>query len=348
VPGKPAGRLPTSQEIEALLSEGKISDIEARNMLRKVAAPLAAPDAAQNQRELNRLPPPGAQAAPGSQAVPGARPAATAAPAIKPVDEFADLRKTVADQEKKLQTEDQAEAARRDAYKKAIPDDLQQRLDTYKSEAAQAVEERDKDRWLAVAMGGFATAAGESPYALKNFAQGLGLTTKEIASVNKDFRKLDQERNKLMREEQRLDRAEKMGIEKDIFAARDRATARRDSFDQYKTTVDLSLAKIANDKWKTLEEGRSRERVAGIYSSSKESAGESKAQMNAMQIRYNQLAIEGKGDTPEAKELLGRIEKLSKAVRPPRENTALQIVESMRSGRDAGKTSSGASVSSWN
>jgi len=245
-----------------------------------------------------------------------------------------------------LQTEDEAEKSRREFFKKAIPDDLQQRLDAYKAEAADAVKERDKDRWLAVAMGGFSAAAGQSPYALRNFAEGLGLTTKEMMSINKDFRKLEQERNKLMREEQRLDRAEKIGVEKDILAARDRATTRRDSFDQYKTQVELNLAKIGQDKWKTLEESRSRERVAGIYAGSRGAAADTKTQMNAMQIRYSQRVNEGKKGTPVAKELLSGIEELSKATKT-KDNPVAQIIEAARAKKEAGKTSSGATVSGW-
>jgi hypothetical protein len=245
--------------------------------------------------------------------MPPARAAATSAPAIKPaVDEFADIRKIVSDQEKKLQTEDQAEAARREAYKKAIPDDLQQRLDTYKAEAAQAVQERDKDRWLAVAMGGFAAAAGQSPYALRNFAEGLGLTTKEMMAINKDFRKLESERQKLMREEQRLDRAEKLGIEKDIFAARDRATARRDSYDQYKTNVEVNLAKMANDKWKTITETQSAERRTAMVVGGRGDAAEKKDPLLA---RSNKLALavaDGSATPSEQAEYAGLQEQIKK------------------------------------
>jgi hypothetical protein len=101
-----------------------------------------------------------------------------------------------------------------------FPSELRERLDEYNSQAAQAREERDADRWLAVAMGGFAAAAGESPYALKNFAQGLGLTTKEMATINKDFRAAETARNKAEREERRADRLEKMGMEDKAYQVR--------------------------------------------------------------------------------------------------------------------------------
>jgi hypothetical protein len=266
-----------------------------------------------------------------NQQIPAVRAKASASQAIVPtVDEFAEIRKSVEDQKKTLQTEDQAEAARRDAYKKAIPDDLQQRLDTYKSEAADAVKERDKDRWLAVAMGGFAAAAGQSPYALRNFAEGLGLTTKEMMSVNKDFRKLENERNKLMREEQRLDRAEKIGVEKDILAARERATTRRDSFNQFSTNVELGLAKVANDKWKTLTETKSAERRTAMIVGGK---GDAVGKKDPLLARSNKLALtvaDGSAtpsEQAEYVELLKQIKERSEATKtkPPTSLPASEI-----------------------
>jgi hypothetical protein len=116
--------------------------------------------------------------------------------------EEADYRKTMADK---------------------FPSELKERLAELNDQAKIAREERDADRWLAVAMGGFAAAAGESPYALKNFAQGLGLTTKEMATINKDFRKAEDARNKAIREERKADRMEQMGNEDKAYQIRKNA-----------------------------------------------------------------------------------------------------------------------------
>jgi len=105
---------------------------------------------------------------------------------------------------------DEAAARKEAEMEKRFPSELKERLEELKAQGQQAIKDRDADRWLAVAMGGFAAAAGQSPYALKNFAEGLGLTSKEIASVNKEFRKSEELRNKMVREERKIDRLEQM------------------------------------------------------------------------------------------------------------------------------------------
>jgi len=119
-----------------------------------------------------------------------------------------------------LQDVDKKEKEYRDYMGKKYSSELQDRLAELKEQGAQALKERDADRWLAVAMGGFAAAAGESPYALKNFAQGLGLTTKEIAVVNKDFRKANDALKKAEREERKADRLEQMGLDDKAYQVR--------------------------------------------------------------------------------------------------------------------------------
>jgi hypothetical protein len=119
-----------------------------------------------------------------------------------------------------LQDVNKKEQEYRDYMGKKYSSELQERLAELKEQGAEARKERDADRWLAVAMGGFAAAAGESPYALKNFAQGLGLTTKEIATVNKDFRKANDALKKAEREERKANRMEQMGLDDKAYQAR--------------------------------------------------------------------------------------------------------------------------------
>lgn len=156
--------------------------------------------------------------APDAQKVPAARPSITPGQTIKPAED--ELMKF-----NKIEKLDPAarEAEYRKAMEEKFPSELKERLDEYKSQAAQAREDRDADRWLAVAMGGFAAAAGQSPYALQNFAQGLGLTTKEMATINKDFRKAEDLRNKAIREERKADRLERMGMEEKAMQTRQMA-----------------------------------------------------------------------------------------------------------------------------
>lgn len=164
-------------------------------------------------KQEGRGQPSGGPATGGSgTAIPAARPTATAGQSIKPETSL-------------LYTGESPEAAfaRKEAeMEKRFPSELKDRLEELKAQGQQAIKDRDADRWLAVAMGGFEAAAGQSPYALTNFAKGLGLTTKEIAAVNKDFRKADDLRKQIEREERKASRLE--GMQK--YDAADKARTR--------------------------------------------------------------------------------------------------------------------------
>ena len=250
-------------------------------------APTAA-DVTQNQRELNRLPPPGPKVQP---TIPPARPSITAGQAVQPAED--ELMKF-----NKIEKLDPAarEAEYRKAMEEKFPSELRERLDEYKSQAAQAREERDADRWLAVAMGGFAAAAGQSPYALQNFAQGLGLTTKEMATINKDFRKAEELRNKAIREERRADRQEQMGMEDK--AMQTRQMAEKYNLDVEKTNQSLQ-AHLAQTK-AYREATASRERIAGTQA--RESA-ETRRLLAAGQLdaRKEAALLRARGDLEKSK-----------------------------------------------
>jgi len=154
-----------------------------------------------------------------SQQIPPARPTAPAAPTIKTAPEKTEEGVGMIP----MQDVAKKEQEYRDYMGKKYSSELQDRLAELKEQGAQALKERDADRWLAVAMGGFAAAAGSSPYALKNFAEGLGLTTKEIATVNKDFRKANDALKKAEREERKADRLEQMGMDDKAYQVRQNA-----------------------------------------------------------------------------------------------------------------------------
>lgn len=184
---------------------------------------------------------------------PPARAAATAAPAIKPEEPRTSLLYTG-------EKPEEAFARKEKEMESRFPSELKERLEELKTQGQQAVKDRDADRWLAVAMGGFAAAAGQSPYALQNFAQGLGLTTKEIAAVNKDFRKAEDLRNKAMREETKIDRLERM----QKFDAADKARTRVEDITRQAQKADamyqVELKKIAEKRFET----ETRQRIAGM------------------------------------------------------------------------------------
>jgi len=194
------------------------------------------------------------QIAPTPQPAPTAQAASTVrAPQLSAKGpDLSSITKSLQTERDNLGTAEDATTARRDALRKEIPDDIKERLDMFKEEAKTAVQDRDKDRWLAVAMGGFAAAAGTSPYMLKNFAEGLGLTTKELGSINKDFRNAERERNKLVLAEKRLDRAERMGIEKDAIAAGDRVRTARDAYNKAIATTELKVAELGEKRFETV------------------------------------------------------------------------------------------------
>jgi hypothetical protein len=101
------------------------------------------------------------------------------------------------------------------AFKKeraeAAPSDMEDQIKLIREQGQQALKDRDSDRWMAVAMGGFAAAAGKSRFFMQNMAEGLGLTTKEINAVNKEFRNGEAARSKAVRAEQLADRQLKLG-----------------------------------------------------------------------------------------------------------------------------------------
>jgi hypothetical protein len=220
-------------------------------------------DAAQQKAGLGALlsaATPGAT--PSSAPQPAPRASEAAAPAAVAsttgYDKFFDpLSKEIGRQEqiqKGMETREQAETRRRGQLAKEFPSELPDRFKEFASEAQDAIKQRDQDRWLAVAMGGFAAAAGESPYALKNFAQGLGLTTKEFMSINKDFQAAEKERKKMELALRQQDRAERMGLRKEELAAGDRAQEARDKKDEYLAGLRFKLGEtklgvqLAQDK----------------------------------------------------------------------------------------------------
>jgi hypothetical protein len=217
---------PTPEEVDAIIAArrargetlglGQVLDIQAGKMGLPAVLPQSMP-----QPVVDRQPVPPVSAATTVSkptAIP-TRPTATAAPAIKAAPEKTEEGVGMIP----MQDVAKKEQEYRDYMGKKYSSELQDRLAELKEQGAQALKERDADRWLAVAMGGFAAAAGSSPYALKNFAEGLGLTTKEIATVNKDFRKANDALKKAEREERKADRLEQMGMDDKAYQVRQNA-----------------------------------------------------------------------------------------------------------------------------
>jgi hypothetical protein len=216
MPEQEVRRKPTPEEVDATIAArrargenlglAQILDIQSGDM--GLPATLPQPVTAKPAPVVAQQKPP-VQAAPNTQQIPAAPVKRTAAPATP----AATPGQSIKPETSLLYTEETPEAAfaRKEAeMEKRFPSELKDRLEDLKAQGQQAVKDRDADRWLAVAMGGFAAAAGQSPYALQNFAQGLGITTKEMRGINKDFRKAEDLRKQIEREERKANRLEGM------------------------------------------------------------------------------------------------------------------------------------------
>jgi hypothetical protein len=73
-----------------------------------------------------------------------------------------------------------------------VEESLKERLDNLATAGREARNNRDVDRWMAVAQGFFAMAGGKSQYAMQNMAEGLNIGVKELRAVEQDYRKIDQ------------------------------------------------------------------------------------------------------------------------------------------------------------
>ena len=149
---------------------------------------------------------------------------------------------------------EQAFADREAEMERRFPSEKDARLAEIKEQAASAVKERDADRWMAVAMGGFSIAANAKPGArglggfLGDLGAGLQLTTKELAGVNKEFRKGQALRTAAEREERRADRLESMQKYDSADKARTRVEDIKRQADQADATLQVALKGLAIKK----------------------------------------------------------------------------------------------------
>jgi hypothetical protein len=274
VSGKPAGRPPTQQEIERMLERGEISDAKARELLKR---PLTAtPQSQYNAQDIQE----GGRGQSAPTAAPKPAEARTAAPATATTTPPG----TPQAPPSLLYTgksPEQAFADREAEMERRFPSEKNARLAEIKEQAASAVKERDADRWMAVAMGGFSMAANAKPGArglggfLGDLGAGLQLTTKELAGVNKEFRKGQALRTAAEREERKADRLESMQKYDAADKARTRVEDIKRGADQadamYKATLEgLAIKKTAveveRDKVRATREGTSAYREAALES----------------------------------------------------------------------------------
>ena len=93
----------------------------------------------------------------------------------------------------------------------------------------------------------FGMAAGGSPYALKNIAEGFGLGAKQAMTVLKDFRAAEQERQKGMFEIERAQRLEVLGRNKEAEESYQKGQERHDKArDRRMAAVSTLTGKLAS------------------------------------------------------------------------------------------------------
>lgn len=138
----------------------------------------------------------------------------------------------------------QARQQRAQALKEAgLPEmSYKDRVAELKQQGEQARKDRDTDRWLAVAQGAFAMAAGKSPYAVQNIAAGLGVSTEQLRTANKEFNKAEEARKDRLALLEEAHRKEVLG---DVAAGRElrkESVRRGEDYDKAKMTMLGTLA----------------------------------------------------------------------------------------------------------
>lgn len=86
---------------------------------------------------------------------------------------------------------------------------LQERMDKMDATSAKQAEQAP---WMALAQAGFGMAAGKSPFALQNIAEGAGMGLKEYAAAKDKMAALEDKRFSLLNDIAQADRKEKIAI----------------------------------------------------------------------------------------------------------------------------------------
>ena len=135
------------------------------------------------------------------------------------------------------------ETARETALTKAGLDKepFKARINELTSQAQQAREDRDTDRLLALAQGFFTMGAGKSQYAMQNFAEGLGMTAKELRGVEADYRKGEKARKDAIIAAKEAHRAEVLGYNDKAEAEYTRQQALEERSNEHFQTANAAI-----------------------------------------------------------------------------------------------------------
>jgi len=152
---------------------------------------------------------PVAPAAPTADTTTGAKPAADVTKPTVEQDPFAALKKTLSagPTEKPKSIQDYA-----GEYKKALGDDptVQGAKDRLAKMEAKAADQESKSGWMALAKAGLSMAAGKSPNAIQNIAEGATAGVNDYASAQEKLETLREKHYELQAQLDRQARAEQV------------------------------------------------------------------------------------------------------------------------------------------
>jgi hypothetical protein len=212
-----------------------------------------------------------------------------------------------------------------EALKKAgiSPKAHEEAINELKDQAITARKNRDTDHLMAAAAGFFSMAGGTSPYALKNMADGFGVTVKNVMEAEKSYRASEKDRQASLVAYKQAQRAEVLGLEDKKAAsilegkkAEERSKENLLKVGQHLGTTALQVKGLAQSK---AEHEQTLRQNAELQAQSRAQV----AQL-AKEGRYNQAQamneelVAATGDAVKTKEIIERYSSINRAITPQR------------------------------
>lgn len=123
--------------------------------------------------------------------------------------------------------------------------------DSLTKQASQARQDRDVNLWMSAAQGFFAMAGGMSPYAVKNFADGLGVGTKQMTQTLGEYNKEQREIDKANRELAKLNISSRMQMSKEYLDRREKARDKATTHQEKQIGLLTNLSRIVMEDRRT-------------------------------------------------------------------------------------------------
>jgi hypothetical protein len=295
--------------------------------------------------------PPAPPAPPAPTAAPRAAPAAevgTAAKKPSMLDSVGEELFTRIKNERLPETEDQYNA-RHDKIAKDLGVDpastkkfFEDQAGKFTEQAAQARQDRDVNLWMSAAQGFFAMAGGTSPHAMKNFADGLGVGTKQMTGALREYKGIERDITKNQREMEKLQMSTNMGHAEKKSERMDKFIGRQEMLEVRKTTNLQNLYNTMANREQTQEAKARRMTETERYNKAREEAKQED------QRRQNLVAW---GKYKESEEYRGLLNDVKKAGTNPQQlalaNRALIDKKAEYLGSGGGQSAGASSNSTW-